>query len=111
MAIEPEAILQRLEEIEAELGDSSIDHYPVPNTITQGQLRRLCQGTRELLARLHKLEKMAEAARVATEQAQLQFDWEDLVGMGEFSDALEKLHQALAALEEVNDESRDPQAA
>jgi len=46
MAIEPEAILQRLEEIEAELGDSSIDHYPVPNTITQGHLRRLCQGTR-----------------------------------------------------------------
>jgi len=56
----------------------------------------MCELARKLLA-------VAEAARVVTEQAQLQFDWEDLVGMSEFSGALEKLHQALAALEEVQD--------
>jgi len=63
MVMRSEKILKRLEAIEAELGDSSLDHYPAPNTITQGQLRWLCQGTRELLARLHKLERVAEAAR------------------------------------------------
>jgi len=41
-------ILQRLEEIESALGDSPTDHYPVPDTITIGQLRRLCRDMREL---------------------------------------------------------------
>jgi len=68
------------------------------------------EAGRELWDRLDKLEKVAEAARVVTRQAQLQFDWEDLVDMGEFSDALEKLHQTLAAPEKVNDERRDPEA-
>jgi len=91
-----EEVLKRLEEIEAELGDSSIDHYPAPNTITQGHLRRLYQGTRELfLARLHKLEKVAEAARELVNKPAYRPELQD-----RWHTAWSKLREALAGLEE-----------
>jgi len=91
MAIEPETILQRLEEIEvdADMGVSSPD-----------SAAWLCQVVRELLARLERLEAVGEAARKVWNAAsddvkedmwfEVPPDWE----------VWEELEKALAALEE-----------
>jgi len=57
-----EKILHRLEEIEAELGYDPTDHHPIPDTINTGQLRRLCQDMRELMAQNAVMREALQAA-------------------------------------------------
>jgi len=67
---------------------------------------------RDLLDHLCKLEKVAEAARRVQLLLHRQFEWQTLEReMPGLLGAMMDLGKALRALEEVNDESRDPQAA
>jgi len=87
MAIEPETILQRLEEIEvdADMGVSSPD-----------SAAWLCQVVRELIGRLARLEAVAEAAQEVCKQAEWDLDrW-----TFRWPHSLWLLKSALAALEE-----------
>ena len=99
-------ILRRVKEIEAELGDGSTDRYPAPDTISEGRIRWLCRVVRQLVARLEKLEKVAEAARdlLGSEYGDELWDKANFYWNHMADDTLEKLlnclDKALAALEE-----------
>jgi len=100
-----EEILRMVEEVEAELGDGSTDHYSVPEAITEGQLRELCRAVQRLIARLEKLEAVTEAARkfhnAIYNEKNAYETWPDIMESQEVYEAGNRLRQALAALEEV----------
>jgi len=75
-----------------------------------GRMRR--EAIQDLLDRIEKLEAVAGAARRVQLLLHRQFEWQTLEReMPGLLGAMMDLGKALRALEEVNDESRDPQAA
>jgi len=95
--MEPEVILQRLEEIE--------DHMEAARRLESPptgwhDTAWLCQVVRELIARSERLEAVAEAARAYVALGR-QFETVDLIR--ESAKRFQALEEALATLEEVQD--------
>jgi len=70
------------------------------------------EAIQDLLDRMERLEEVAETARRVQLLLHRQFEWQTLEReMPGLLGAMMDLGKALRALKEVNDESRDPQAA
>ena len=90
-----EEILRMVEAIEAELGDGSTDHYPAPDTITEGQLRKLSRTVQQLVAQLEEAEAQCAAMRSYIDKLEDTLVWctaaDDFAPNGKAREGFEKI--------------------